>query len=86
MSWLNDKKKEIANKVDAAIKNLFENIGINIEKNRLKKELGDESGIKKQIDKLNEEIKGLQEKSKISKEEVKRYWFHFSARFPFSNS
>ena len=67
---LNDKKKEIANKVDAAIKNLFENIGINIEKNRLKKELGDESGIKKQIDKLNEEIKGLQEKSKISKEEL----------------
>jgi len=72
-SWydsLNDNKKEIANKVDAAIKNLFENIGINIEKNRLKKELGDEGGIKKQIDKLNEEIKGLQEKSKISKEEL----------------
>jgi len=67
---LEDKKKEIANKVDAAIKNLFENIGINIEKNRLKKELGDESGIKKQIDKLNEEIKGLQEKSQISKEEL----------------
>ena len=67
---LNDKKKEIANKVDAAIKSLFENIGINIEKSRLKKDLGDEGGIKKQIDKLNEEIKGLQEKSKISKEEL----------------
>ncbi len=67
---LNDKKKEIENKVDVAIKNLFENIGISIEKNRLKKELGDESGIKKQIDKLNEEIKGLQEKTQISKEEL----------------
>tara|TARA_R110002049_G_scaffold187779_1_gene356051 strand:+ start:3287 stop:6106 length:2820 start_codon:yes stop_codon:yes gene_type:complete len=67
---LNDKKKEIANKVDAAIKNLFENIGINIEKNRLKKELGDESGIKTQINKLNEEIKILQEKSQISQEDL----------------
>lgn len=67
---LNDKKKEVANKIDAAIKNLFENIEIYIEKNRLKKELGDENGIKTQIDKLNEVIKGLQEKSQISKEEL----------------
>ena len=70
---LNDRKREIADKIEIAVKNLFANIDINIEKNRLKKELGDESGIKKQIEKLNGEIKSLQEKSQVSKEDLDRY-------------
>lgn len=70
---LSDRKREIANKIETAIKNLFENIGINLNKNKLKKELGDESGIKKQIDKLNDEIKKLQEKSKVSAEDLERF-------------
>lgn len=70
---LNDRKREIANKIETAIKNLFENIGININKSKLKKELGDQSGIKKQIDKLNAEIKELQEKSKVSDEDLERF-------------
>lgn len=70
---LSDRKRENADKIETAIKNLFANIDIDIEKNRLKKELGDESGIKKQIEKLNGEIKGLQEKSQVSKEDLDRY-------------
>lgn len=70
---LNDREKEIDSKVELAIKNLFENIGILIEKNRQKKELGDKDGITKQIEKLKEEIKTLQEKSKVSKEDLDKY-------------
>tara|TARA_R100000306_G_C4380543_1_gene144068 strand:+ start:3038 stop:5860 length:2823 start_codon:yes stop_codon:yes gene_type:complete len=70
---LNDREKEIDNKVEFAIKNLFENIGILIEKNRKKKELGDNDGITKQIEKLKEEIKNLQEKSQVGKGELDKY-------------
>lgn len=70
---LNYRKREIADKIETAIKNLFANININIEKNRLKKELGDESGIKKQIEKFNDDIKSLQEKSQVSSEDLAKY-------------
>ncbi|MDO5986157.1 hypothetical protein Q4Q39_01965 [Flavivirga amylovorans] len=70
---LKERKKAISGKIEIAIKNLFENIGINIEKNRFKKELGDSDGIKKQIDKLTLDIKRLQEKSKVSEEDLDRF-------------
>ncbi|MDJ0644490.1 MAG: hypothetical protein QNJ57_00765 [Flavobacteriaceae bacterium] len=75
-SWydsLKGNKKNIADKIEGAIKNLFENIHLNIEKNRLKKELGDKDGIAKQIDKLEEEIRSFQQKSKVSKDDLERF-------------
>lgn len=70
---LNDREKEIDNNVEVAIKNLFENINILLEKNRQKKEFGDKDGITKQIEKLKQEIKNLQEKSKVSQEDLDKY-------------
>ncbi|WP_010519684.1 TrlF family AAA-like ATPase [Croceivirga radicis] len=75
-SWydsLTGNKKAISDKVEVAIKNLFENININIEKNRIKKELGDKDGITKQIDKLDRDIKSFQEKSKVSESDLERF-------------
>lgn len=70
---LNDRKKKISDDIESTIKSLFENIGVNIQKEKEKKELGDKDGITKQIDKLNAEIKNLQEKSQVSPEDIERF-------------
>lgn len=67
------RKKEVADSIEAKIKSLFENININISKNKEKKEIGDADGIKKQIDKLNTEIKALQDKAKLKPEELDKF-------------
>lgn len=67
------RKKEVADSIESKIKSLFENISINISKNKEKKEIGDADGIKKQIDKLNTEIKALQDKAKLKPEELEKF-------------
>lgn len=75
-NWFNSlgaRKKTIADQVEMAIKNLFDNIDLNIRKNKEKKELGDEDGIKKQIEKLQKDIIELQGKSQVSPEDLSRF-------------
>ena len=67
------RKKEVADGIESKIKSLFESIGVNISKNKEKKEIGDSDGIKKQIDKLNVEIKALQDKAKLKPEDLKKF-------------
>ena len=70
---LTDRKKKISDDIESTIKSLFENIGVNIQKAKEKKELGDKDGITKQIDKLNAEIKDLQDKSQVSSEDIQLF-------------
>lgn len=67
------RKKGISDQIELTIKALFENIDLNLRKNKESKELGDEDGIKKQIEKLSFDIKVLQEKSKIEKDDLERF-------------
>ncbi|WP_149304205.1 TrlF family AAA-like ATPase [Pareuzebyella sediminis] len=75
-SW-NDSVKErisdIQDRTESAIKNLFQNILLNIEKNQKKKELGDENGIRKEIQRLDDEIKKQQQNSKVSEDDLKTF-------------
>ncbi|WP_445227720.1 TrlF family AAA-like ATPase [Croceitalea sp. MTPC5] len=70
---LNDRKKQISDDIESTIKSLFENIDVNIQKAKEKKELGDKDGISKQIGKLDTEIQALQEKSQVSPEDIKLF-------------
>lgn len=68
-----DRENIIDYNVEDSIRKLFRNINIQDEQERLKKELGDKGGIAKQIEKLKKEIKNLQEKSKVNKEDLDKY-------------
>jgi predicted ATPase len=62
---LDSEKATIKNEIERLIKIILENFTINITKNKEKKEIGDVEGVKKQIEKLEKEIKDLQDKSSI---------------------
>lgn len=70
---LDSEKAAIKNEIERLIKIILENFTINITKNKEKKEIGDVEGVKKQIEKLEKEIKELQDKSSISDDDRKKF-------------
>jgi predicted ATPase len=70
---LDSEKTKIKNEIERFIKIILENFTINISKNKEKKEIGDVEGVKKQIEKLEKEIKELQDKSSISDDDRKKF-------------
>ncbi len=70
---LDSEKATIKNEIERLIKIILENFTINITKNKEKKEIGDVEGVKKQIEKLEKEIKDLQDKSSISDDDRTKF-------------
>lgn len=70
---LDSEKATIKNEIERLIKIILENFTINISKNKEKKEIGDVEGVKKQIEKLEKEIKELQDKSSINDDDRKKF-------------
>lgn len=66
---LDDKQNAVKNDIEKNIKLILDNFTINITKNKEKKAIGDVEGVKKQIEKLEKEIKDLQDKSSISEDD-----------------
>lgn len=72
-SLLSLKEKEINDNIENGIKALYEKIRIYNENNRDLRKIGDEQGVNEQIKKINKDIKQIQEKLKLEKEDVDKF-------------
>ena len=72
-SLLSLKEKEINDNIEDGIKSLYEKIKTHNENNSDLKKIGDEKGVNEQIKKINQEIKTIQGKLKLEKEDIDKF-------------